>query len=230
MAIVYRHIRLDKNKPFYIGIGKSIKRAYDKRRGNHWKSVVNKTEYRVDILFDNLSWEDACLKEIELIKLYGRDDLGLGTLVNKTNGGEGTIGYKPSLESNKKRSESLKGRIMTDEHKEKISKSLQGHKVSEKSLQKLLERNKKPISDEQRLNMSKAQKKRYKDNIKKVYVKIGHNHHLGKNPNSKKVIDINTGIIYDTIKEASMDLNINYSYLKQMISGLKKNKTNLKYL
>jgi hypothetical protein len=32
MAYVYRHIRLDKNEPFYIGIGKddysSFKRAY----------------------------------------------------------------------------------------------------------------------------------------------------------------------------------------------------------
>ena len=55
MAIVYRHIRLDKNEPFYIGIGKEIKRAYDKRRGNHWKSIIKKTEYRVDILFDNLT-------------------------------------------------------------------------------------------------------------------------------------------------------------------------------
>ena len=30
MAIVYRHIRLDKNEVFYIGIGKTEKRAYEK--------------------------------------------------------------------------------------------------------------------------------------------------------------------------------------------------------
>lgn len=27
MAIVYRHIRLDKNEPFYIGIGKDEKKS-----------------------------------------------------------------------------------------------------------------------------------------------------------------------------------------------------------
>ena len=34
MAILYRHIRLDKNVPFYIGIGKDIKRAYSKSNRN----------------------------------------------------------------------------------------------------------------------------------------------------------------------------------------------------
>ena len=28
MAVVYRHIRLDKNEPFYIGIGEKENRAY----------------------------------------------------------------------------------------------------------------------------------------------------------------------------------------------------------
>jgi hypothetical protein len=50
------------------------------------------------------------------------------------------------------------------------------------------------------------------------------------NPNSKKVINEDTGVIYNTIKEASIDLNINYSYLKQMISGIRKNKTKLRYV
>jgi hypothetical protein len=40
---------------------------------------------------DDLTWEESCEKEIELIALYGRRDLGLGTLVNLTNGGEGNL-------------------------------------------------------------------------------------------------------------------------------------------
>jgi hypothetical protein len=100
MAIVYRHIRLDKNEVFYIGIGKDENRAYEKRRSRSdwWKSVINMTDYRVDILFDELTWEEACEKEIEFIKLYGRKDLGLGSLVNLTDGGDGSIGYKNSDE------------------------------------------------------------------------------------------------------------------------------------
>ncbi len=73
MAIVYRHIRLDKNEPFYIGIGKNTQRAKTKsNRNNHWLNVVSKTDYEVEILFENISREQAIKKEIELILLYGR--------------------------------------------------------------------------------------------------------------------------------------------------------------
>lgn len=89
--ILYRHIRLDTNEVFYIGIG-DIKRANDKTsRSKYWRSITNKTKYRIDIILENLTWDDACKKEIEFIKLYGRKDLGLGTLVNMTDGGEGRI-------------------------------------------------------------------------------------------------------------------------------------------
>ena len=45
MAYLYRHIRLDKNEPFYIGIGGDDKgyyeRAYHKisHRNKHWKNI-----------------------------------------------------------------------------------------------------------------------------------------------------------------------------------------------
>jgi hypothetical protein len=231
MAVVYRHIRLDKNVPFYIGIGDIKKRAYDKRKRNaYWNYIVSKSEYRVDILLDDLTYEQAKEKEIEFIKLYGRKDLGLGTLSNMTDGGDGTVGLKMSDEANKKRSDKQKNKFVSNETKEKISKSLQGHKVSEKSLQKLSERNKKPITDEQRKNMSLAQIKRYSSTEKKQYIKIGRNHKGGKNPRAKSVIDDITGIVYETIKEAANKLNMNYSHLKCMLNGIRKNKTSLRYV
>ena len=56
MPLLYRHIRLDKNQPFYIGIGKTEKRAYQKTCINNiWKYITNKTNYYVEILFDNSS-------------------------------------------------------------------------------------------------------------------------------------------------------------------------------
>jgi hypothetical protein len=111
MAYVYRHIRLDKNQPFYIGIGKDdkLKRAFDKtRRNNFWRNIVSKTDYEIEILLDGLTWDKACDKEKEFIFLYGRKDLGTGTLVNLTNGGEGTIGI--SDDAKRKRSERMKGK------------------------------------------------------------------------------------------------------------------------
>lgn len=94
MPCVYRHIRLDKNEPFYIGIGKTINRAYSHRDRNiYWKRIVEHTDYEVEIIFEDISWDDACKKEIEFIKLYGRKDLHEGTLVNMTDGGEGIANH-----------------------------------------------------------------------------------------------------------------------------------------
>jgi len=95
---LYRHIRLDKNEPFYIGVGhidleKSsyYKRAHSKvHRNTYWKNIVKSTNYIVEIIYQTDSKEIAFRKEIEFISLYGRKDLGLGTLCNMTNGGEGT--------------------------------------------------------------------------------------------------------------------------------------------
>lgn len=97
VGYLYRHIRLDKNEVFYVGIGadKNWKRAYSERSRNpHWRNVVNKTKYDVEILFDNMQLDKLKLKEIELIKLYGRRDLGMGSLVNMTDGGDGILGLK----------------------------------------------------------------------------------------------------------------------------------------
>ena len=62
MTYVYRHIRLDKNEPFYIGIGtdNNYKRAYSKNSRNiFWERVVKKTNYDVEIIMDNLTKDKA---------------------------------------------------------------------------------------------------------------------------------------------------------------------------
>jgi hypothetical protein len=127
MAYVYRHIRLDKNEPFYIGISNDDKyRATTKRKRNViWTRIVNKTDYEVEILFDDLTWKEACLKELEFIYLYGRIDLQTGTLANMTNGGEGTVGrkYIPSETHKLNLSIASKGKKMSDVAKNKMSKS-----------------------------------------------------------------------------------------------------------
>ncbi len=100
MAYVYRHIRLDKNIPFYIGIGSDdngeYKRAYCSHangRNRYWNNIVSKSSYEVDIIIDDITWEDACKKEMEFIALYKRRKDG-GTLSNLTLGGEGQLGME----------------------------------------------------------------------------------------------------------------------------------------
>lgn len=97
MPYLYRHIRLDKNEPFYIGISKkddNYTRAFENKeyqRSLFWTKVIAKTEYEVEILMESTDYEFIKQKEIEFIKLYGRKDLRTGTLVNLTDGGDGTL-------------------------------------------------------------------------------------------------------------------------------------------
>jgi hypothetical protein len=141
MAIVYRHIRLDKNEPFYIGIGAKEERAHTKRgRNRYWKHIVKTTPYEVQILFDDLGWDEACEKEVEFIKLYGRKDLGTGILCNLTDGGDrppSSKGVKRSDEFKKRLSNSRKGMVFTEEHKKNLSKSHQGFIPNQETRQKL---------------------------------------------------------------------------------------------
>ena len=111
MSYVYRHIRLDTNMPFYIGVGtsKNYRRATEKaRRNNHWSNIVSKVKYKVEILFDDLTWEEACEKEKEFIQLYGRIDKNNGTLCNHTDGGDGL--HNPSQEIREKKRKSMLGK------------------------------------------------------------------------------------------------------------------------
>ena len=151
MAVVYRHRRLDTNEIFYIGIGKTEKRAYAKKgRNTHWKRIVNKVDYTVEIIFDNLTWKEACELEKSLIWLYGRRDLETGTLVNMTNGGEGTLGTVTTKETRKKLSEAGKNRKPTPETRKKLS---------ERQLGELSPRWKVPHTKDTKDKMSKSQTK-----------------------------------------------------------------------
>jgi hypothetical protein len=210
MAYVYRHIRLDKNEPFYIGIGSdsNFQRAYDKTsRNKHWNHISVK-EYDVEILMNDLTWDEACEKEKEFITLYGRNDLGLGTLCNMTDGGEGAI-----------------NRIFTKQHKERISKSKMGHKVSEETLYKLrTARIGIKHTDQFKQKMSLRNSGKNNPNFGKVtpeYI---------KEMKRRIILDTNTGIYYDSLLQASSLLNIANGNLSKMLNGKRNNKTGLKYV
>lgn len=129
MAIVYQHRRKDTNEVFYIGIGSDEKRAYEYGRNHLWQEVVDETEYDIEITHKDIIWEEACAIEKYLISFWGRKDLGLGLLTNLTDGGDGTIGFIRSAESNKKQSDSMK-RIShiykTPEFRKKMSEVTSG--------------------------------------------------------------------------------------------------------
>jgi hypothetical protein len=185
MAYIYKHIRKDTNEVFYIGIGEDKYRiTSNASRNSHWKNIVNKVGYDAEIIDDDLTWEQACSKEIEFIKYYGRKDLNEGTLVNMTNGGEGTIGAIHTLETKEKIGNALRGKCgkkhtditkikignkskgrepwnkgtnISDETKIKIANTLSGRKLTDETKTKM----RKPKSEEHRRKISEARKKMF---------------------------------------------------------------------
>lgn len=99
---LYRHIRLDNNQVFYIGIGtKHIKklgfkstyvRAFSKyNRNKIWKAITSKTKYVVEIVLESDNYDFILKKEEEFIKLYGRIFNKTGTLSNIDSCGFNTV-------------------------------------------------------------------------------------------------------------------------------------------
>jgi hypothetical protein len=185
MAVVYEHIRNDTNEVFYVGIGEEEGRAYVRYgRNPHWKNIVNKSGYTVNIIHKDIDWEEAKKIEILLIEKYGRKNLGLGNLVNMTDGGEGSLGVVVSEETRQNMSEAQKGRTFSEEAKQKMSKALKGRTFSEEAKQKMSEAKKggknpnfgKPRSEETKQNMSEAHRNRkgvkgyYFDKTSKTYI------------------------------------------------------------
>jgi hypothetical protein len=189
MAYVYQHIRLDTDEVFYIGIGSDTNGKYKRAnkklgRSEHWNNIVNKAGYKVEILTHNISWDNACEEERRLIKHYGRKDLNEGTLINRTNGGEGSLGIVISEETRQK----LKHKIFTDEHRKKISDTLKGRIMSEEFRKRISEVNKgKVFSEETKRKIGESSKgrKHTEESIRKMRESLllyNKNKKLNKNP------------------------------------------------
>jgi len=128
---VYRHIRVDKNEPFYIGIGTQQKnqpysRAFQKYyRNKYWNHIVSISDYEVEILYETNDENEISEKEKEFILIYGRKDLNTGSLVNMTDGGELIYNFGPEVLAAKsermKGNTYMKGKKLSNETRAKMS-------------------------------------------------------------------------------------------------------------
>lgn len=84
MAYVYGHYTADTDKLFYIGKGVGNRAWSKKNRNPYWINVTNKHGYTIKILYENLTEEEAYIKEKELIA-----EIGLDNLTNLSEGGKG---------------------------------------------------------------------------------------------------------------------------------------------
>jgi len=198
-------------EPFYIGKGKDRRYSIEHGRNLFFKNKINKIKQSklqsvVFKLYENLNEEESFELEIKLIQEIGRIDLGTGSLLNMTNGGEGSSGKITSYQTRKKISEKVKGEnnpFFKKQHSKEIKKIISekqkgekssnfGKHHSEESKKKMSESKKgKFFSEKSKNKMSESKKGKY----------IGENNpNFGKglfckdNPNFKltdqKIIDI----------------------------------------
>lgn len=131
---VYLHKRLSDGKVFYVGKGKGKRAWVKKGRSEHWKRIVDKYGYSVEIIFDELSEEEAFQIEIDTIKefQYFGD-----TLCNVTLGGGGVSGFTWTEEQKKNLSLKLRGKIKSEEHRLNMSLSQKGKKANPDRIEKM---------------------------------------------------------------------------------------------
>lgn len=101
---VYLHFRKDDGLCFYVGMG-TPKRPNDfNNRSEYWKRVKAKHGIIVEVIYENLSFTEAA--EVERAYIAHFSQSPLAKLVNRTSGGERTMGVKNTKEACLKKSES----------------------------------------------------------------------------------------------------------------------------
>jgi hypothetical protein len=156
---VYLHRRAHDGVVFYVGKGKNGRSHSSHNRSRHWHNTVNRYGYIVEFVCVGIQEWYALELEVEHIAFYGRHDLQQGTLVNFTDGGEGTSGRVFSEDALFRIGEASKKRILSDEARLRMSLSQTGRKHSPETLAKIAQSNTiRNQSQEQRDKISKKLK------------------------------------------------------------------------
>lgn len=198
--IVYQHRRCDNNEIFYVGISNSMDRPFVIcNRNNFWKNNYKKVGRTVEIVTTCDTLLEACQVEQYLIKFYGRRDLGLGSLVNLTDGGESGAGSYSEL------TETIRRLKMSVTHHKKRNSKVKKYYHKEQELKKLL-----------RIQRDLPKIINSYEKVSKKWVNI-------------EVIDISTNIVYENIYSVPVELHyLQQKSLRKVLAGTNKNKTNLR--
>lgn len=195
---VYKHI--SPSNKVYIGIT-SRKPELRWRKGNgyynnkHFYNAIQKygwDNFKHEILFENLSKEEAEQKEIELIDYYNSTNTLFG--YNHDNGGHCSI--TATEETKRKISKGNKGKIISRETRIKISKSTKGKRLGE-------HRSKEAREKIRQANLGKVLSEKQK---KKIRENSGRNIKVCQYSLDGKLINI-----FDSQREAVRRLNIDNS-------------------
>lgn len=132
------------NEPIYVGKG-NANRAWGHLKSNKKHPFIHRLKFMkkgsispIIGIYAAIDEEFALFLEVELIAKYGRKDLGVGPLLNLTDGGEGMSGNIRSVETRAKigKANLAKDRTSTVATKLKISKACKGRLDSDNTKHK----------------------------------------------------------------------------------------------
>lgn len=161
MFCVYKHT--SPSGKVYVGITsqkpeRRWQRGFGYVENSHFYSAIQKygwDNFKHEILFENLTKEEAEVKEIELIAQYKSSDRKYG--YNISNGGG--INY-PSEEGRQRLRELWTGHVFSDEVRQKISQTQKGKVISAKTRAKMSASHKgKKMTLETKEKVDKAKRK-----------------------------------------------------------------------
>lgn len=247
--VVYCHTNILDGKR-YIGITcQKLNQRF--RNGKGYKSsphfynaikLYGWDNFQHEILYENLTEDEAKAKEIELISKYKTQNNDFG--YNITPGGEGfsgkdnpMYGKRHSESAKMKMSIARKGKPKSESWKRKISESEKGKYVSEETRKKM---------SENHADVSGSKNPRYGCKLSKEIIdklvkssktpeaiqkmKEHKKWYSGaENPHAKSVMCIETGKVYSTINEAAVDTKCHASKISSVCHGKRKTTNNLHF-
>lgn len=219
MYCVYKHT--SPNGKVYIGITAqnplrrwNSGKSYYKQR--YFGEAIKKygwDNFKHEILFDDLTKEEACQKEIELIAKFKSNEREYG--YNLSTGGEfGGKGARLSIETRQKMSQARKGeknhnfgKHQTEEIKEKNRVAHLRENLSKETLEKMSKSNSGRFGSKH-WNFGNKYTEKQREKLSNA-----HEHQ------KKKVICIETGVVFESLSEASKMTNINRGNISNVCTG-----------
>jgi len=176
--------------PYYIGKG-----SKNRMNEKHTSARIPKDVNYIVILENNLTELGAFAIERRMIMWYGRKNNKTGILVNLTDGGEGTSGYRHTAATKEKIAEASRNRIcaaMSEEQKQKLSIFNMGKKLSTETRQKMS-------------NSRKGMKKPWQSNRPRTEKESANLNRMTEI--SKLSVEV-FGIIYSSVRDAAKAIGV----------------------
>lgn len=215
MYTVYKHTT--PSGKVYIGI--TCQKPYERwengkgyKRNHYFYSAIKKYGWeniKHEILFSNLTKEEAEAKEIELISFYDSANKEKG--YNLRQGGSLTSFSEDVIE---KMRLSHIGKKLPEEQKEKISKAMRGRKVSKGNLG-----HKHTEETKYKMRIARIGIKYSEETKKRISESKKGQNSGAKNHKARSVINIDTGEIFDTVSQAGIKYNVDYRLISNVCRG-----------